>query len=114
MIRRHPSTEALRRWLLGDAEDEQVSEHVADCGRCATKLEQIDHETAEGAQTPADGNSVAAALHSLLAPAEGLSERVEVSVVDRLGSRQYLAVLGDLFGAGIETSRLLLTEEEPP
>lgn len=112
MIRRHPSSDALRRWLLGTGvDDERVSDHVANCARCAGKLEQLDIEA--DASLERDDDRVSSALLSLLAPAEGLSERVEVSVVGRLGSRQYLGVLGDLFGAGVETSRLLLTEEEP-
>lgn len=112
MIRRHPSADLLRRWLTTDADAEaempDVTAHVDDCERCAAKLEQLDSGTAEGF----DPSAIASALLSLLAPPEGLSARVEGRVIDRLSSRQMVVVLGDLFGAGLETSKLLLTEED--
>ncbi len=108
MIRRHPSTEKLRHWLVDDDEPDELTKHIDSCDRCAAKLEQL----AAGTDESLDHSGIGAALNHLLAPSEGLSERVEGKVIDRLGSRQFVAVLGDLFGAGLETSKLLLTEED--
>ncbi len=110
MIRRHPSNDALRRWLQADNESDlpEVTEHVDDCLRCATRLEEL----AAKSDAELDSSGIASALVNLLAPPEGLSDRVEDKVNDRLSSRQVVSVLGDLFGAGFETSKLLLTEED--
>ncbi len=110
MMRRHPSADLLRRWLNTDEASDlpDVTAHVDDCERCAAKLEQLD----SGSGDAFDHSAIASALINLLAPPEGLSDRVEERVVNRLGSRQMAVVLADLFGAGFETSKLLLTEED--
>ncbi len=110
MIRRHPIDGLLHRWL--DADDDangdvaKVSAHLESCARCAGRIEQL----VELDSPP--GGPVGDALVTLLSPPAGLTARVERRVVDRLGARQMAAVVGDLLGAAIETSKLLLTEED--
>ncbi len=110
MIRRHPSTDTLRNWLVAETDDDvaELTAHIDQCERCAAKLEHL----AAGEEVGLDVSGIAAALSSLLAPPEGLSDRVEVKVADRLSSRQIATVVGDLFGAAFEASKLLLTEED--
>ena len=101
MIRRHPRNEALQAWL-GGAVDDTVDEHLQTCQRCATVLEELDAQ---------EGLELANALASVLAPPEDLTERLVAGVNAKLTSRQVMGVVADLFGAGIETSRLLLIED---
>jgi hypothetical protein len=96
----HPSREALQAWL--DGADNGIDDHIATCHRCASILEEHDL-----LPEPA----VAEALAAIYQAPTDLSERLERRVVDRLDSRVIIEVVADLFGAGLETSRLLLTEE---
>ncbi len=101
MSLRHPRTTALQEWLLG-AVDDDVEDHVGTCQRCATALEELDTQ-----EEVAIGDALAEAL----APPEDLTERLVAGVNARLSSRQVMGVIADLFGAGIETTRLLLIED---
>ncbi|MGF1598590.1 MAG: hypothetical protein ACFCVK_16960 [Acidimicrobiales bacterium] len=101
MLARHPSHDTLRHWLSGDADDE-LDDHLDNCPRCAAVLEQLD--------TSPDLDLVQP-LAQVLASPEGLTQRLETGVAARLSSRDVLNVVGDLFAAGFETTRLLLTEE---
>ncbi len=86
-----------------------MSAHIEGCSRCAGKIEALSDENGDAA---VDEVGIAAALISLLEPADGLAARIEHGVNDRLSSRQMALVLGDLFAAAVETSKLLLTEED--
>ncbi len=99
----HPSRKALQAWLNGEADgDAKLDAHIATCTRCANTLENLD----------ADRNDrIAEALALVLEPPSNLSERLQERVAARLDSRVMLGVLSDLFGAGIETSRMLIMEE---
>lgn len=99
---RHPSRRALQAWLDGDGQG--IDAHVATCNQCATTLEELE------AAAPAGLSEMLAAVYST--PAD-LHERLERQVAQRLDSLVILDVVTDLFGAGMETSRLLLTEEMP-
>jgi hypothetical protein len=106
MSLRHPSNEELLRWL-GDnagegAGDAGIDRHLSTCQRCATSLEQLD---------TTGGLAIDTALAEALAPPADLIERLEEGVGARLSSRQILDVVTDIFAAGFETTRLLLTEE---
>lgn len=98
----HPSREALRGWL--DGADSGIDDHIATCHRCASLLEEL--------ESPA-GTAVGEALATVFQAPADLSERLERRVADRLDSRIIIEVVADLFGAGLETSRLLLMEEPP-
>jgi len=104
VIRRHPNRRALRAWLAGEPSD-GLDTHLASCRRCAGILEELD---AEG-----DPTAIGDALALVLAPPSDLSARLERRVTARLDSRVMFDVVSDLFGAGVETTRLLLTEDPP-
>jgi hypothetical protein len=46
-----------------------------------------------------------------LASPPDLTQRLERAVAAKLSSRQIMEVMADLFGAGVETTRLLLMED---
>lgn len=105
MFFRHPSKKSLQEWLEApshDATDQKVESHIDSCQRCATTIESL-------VTTPdlSIGDALAAVYQ---APAD-LSDRLERRVAARLDSRVVLDVVSDLFGAGLETSKLLLTED---
>lgn len=102
--RRHPSKRVLREWLAGDV-DEGVDQHVSTCDRCSTDLEAL-------ASADIDSN-LRDALLTVLDPAPDLVPRVEASVVARLESREVFGYFADIFGAGWETTRLLVTDPLP-
>lgn len=101
----HPSRRTLQAWLQGDEVDAKLDAHVAVCRRCATTLERLADEEAEPTQ------DLAGALALALAPPADLPTRLEEKVTQRLDSRVMFGVLSDLFGAGVETSRLLILED---
>lgn len=103
MIRRHPSKRALREWLTGEI-DERVDLHVSICNRCSNDLEAL--ATAE------TDSSLRDALLAVLDPAPDLVLRVEAGVIARLESRDVLGYFADVFGAGWETARLLMTDDD--
>jgi hypothetical protein len=98
---RHPGNVALGRWLAGGS-DNDVERHVDSCQRCASVLEDLDESA---------GLEIGDALAQALAPPDDLTERLVAGVNARLSSRQVMGVVADLFGAGIETTRLLLIED---
>lgn len=98
----HPSKKALRNWLWDPEGDPVLDDHLATCDRCSNTLEVLEL---------VDGDiEIADALALVLSSPTGLTERLEEKVIARLSSRQVLEVLGDLFGAGLETTTLLLSE----
>jgi hypothetical protein len=97
----HPSKRTLGRWLAGEA-DGRVDAHVGTCRRCANFLEEL--------ARPSDP-ALAEVLALAFAPPDNLSGRLHEQVAARLDSRVVLDVVTDLFIAGLETSRLLITEE---
>ncbi len=103
MFRRHPSTAVLDGWLNGEG-DADLDLHIGSCSRCAALLEELD--ATDGGPDSSLGESLALAL----APPEGLSERLEEGIADRLSSREVLDVVADLFGAGLQSAALILTE----
>ena len=99
---RHPSRQDLQAWLDGSLPS--IDDHVSTCNRCATNLEELDSPS---------GVSIAEALAAVYEPPSDLSERLARRVSDRLDSQVMFSIVADLFGAGMETSKLLLTEEPP-
>jgi cytochrome P450 len=102
MMLRHPNDDVLKQWLDGEG-DQDLDEHVTTCQRCATNLENME---------PPSEDAIGEALAELLAPPGDLTERLEQAVAAKLSSQQIVNVIADLFGAGFETSRLLLTGDE--
>ena len=106
MIWRHPSKKRLREWLSAEhAEVSALDDHLARCVRCSNELETM-------ARAESDG-LIRLALVEVLSPPPGLSERVETKVVERLDSRQVFGFMADLFGAGLDTVRLLTVDDGP-
>jgi hypothetical protein len=104
MILRHPSHAMLRDWLTGDIAElstSNVERHLNGCERCAATLDALE---------PAPEPRIADALAVVLAPPADLTQRLQRGVAAKLSSRQMVEVMADLFGAGMETTRLLLTE----
>ncbi|MEM9562449.1 MAG: hypothetical protein AAGA93_07540 [Actinomycetota bacterium] len=101
-FRRHPSRDELLAWLDGERPD--LDEHLATCEVCAVALEEL---------AAPSGGPIAEALAAFYRAPDDLSERLEQRVADRLDSMVMIEVMTDLFGAGMETSKLLLTEEPP-
>lgn len=98
----HPSKKALRGWLYDPEGDPALDDHLATCVKCSNTLEVLELVEADA--------GIADALALVLTSPTGLTERLEERVVARLSSREVLGVLGDLFGAGLETTVLLMSE----
>lgn len=104
MFFRHPSKRALREWLESPAEisgESSIDVHLASCQRCAAVLGEMEDSAEAG---------LGDALAAFYAAPPDLSDRLERRVTERLDSRVVLDVVSDLFGAGIDTGKLLLME----
>jgi anti-sigma factor RsiW len=102
---RHPSRSVLQDWLTGEIEATStagVERHLDVCARCAATLEALE---------PQPESRIGDALAIVLAPPADLAQRLEQGVAAKLSSRQMMEVVADLFGAGLETTRLLLIED---
>lgn len=97
----HPTKRALRQWLAGDV-DARIDDHVGTCQRCANVLEEF--------AQPSDP-ALAEVLALAFAPPVDLPGRLHERVTARLDSRVVFDIVSDLFIAGLETSRLLITED---
>ena len=102
---RHPSRVALSEWLTGEG-DAGIDAHIGTCDRCALVLEGLDES---GFEHSALGDALAAAL----APPTGLTDRLEKKVISKLSNREMLDIIVDLFGAGLDTTKILLSEDDP-
>ena len=103
---RHPSKDRLREWLDAEMPDgEDLDTHVDTCQRCSALVEALAGEEAH------PGLSVA--LNRVLGAPLGLPGRLEERVAAKLSSREVVGLMAELFGAGLETSRLLFVEPTP-
>ena len=103
---RHPSKERLRDWLFSaDGDDPKLAEHIDDCERCSAVILALGDAEGEA--------SVAAALSQVLAAPPDLPLRLEAQVSERISGREFLGLMAELFGAGVETSRLLIVDPPP-
>ncbi len=119
---RHPNEDTLRRWLTNEG-DTALDDHLSTCIRCAASIERLAAEAVDGeavaagddpgevtADAEAGDSALRQALAAALAPADGLADRLVDGVSTRLSGRQVAGLVADVFAAGFETSRLLLTE----
>lgn len=97
---RHPSRPELAVWLEGGAAD--LDEHLATCDRCARIIEEM-----ESGEQP----MLASALAAVFEPPEGYADRLADHVAERAESQVLFQLATDLFGAGLETTLLLATDE---
>ena len=102
-MRRHPSDTVLAEFL-GGADDPQVESHVEGCSRCADVLEAL--------AEPAD--ELSAALGEVLSGDQSLPDRVLVRVAKSLSGRETAEAFFDLFGVGVETAQVVLSEGDTP
>ena len=107
-VRRSPTDQELREWLDGGGTAE-MDALITTSPQCAERLEKLAADTHPS--TEAESETVSQVLAKVLEPPEDLTDRLEQRVVARLNSRELLGVFADLFGAGLETSKLLFTGE---
>ena len=102
---RHPSKDRLRAWLTGaDADDAELEAHIDGCERCSSVIEAIgDVEISQ---------PLVFALAQVLAAPRDLPERLETRVSAKLSGRELVGLMAEMFGAGMETSRMLIVD--PP
>lgn len=102
---RHPSKDRLRAWLddAGD-DDQELESHIDGCSRCSSVIEAIGEAGVN--------ETVVLALAQVLAPPSDLPDRLEAQVSERLSGRELVGLMAEMFGAGVETGRLLIVD--PP
>lgn len=98
----HPSKSKLTAWLDGVA-NPKVDDHIASCERCATTIEQISAD--------AETSQLGEVLAKVLEPPEDMTLRVEEAVASKLESREVLELVSGLFVSGVETSKILVSED---
>ncbi len=101
MFRRHPSKKALRRWFEGE-ENAAIDKHLLTCKRCAAIIESFAEE---------EEFVLPLAMSEAFDPPIDLAERLEKDVAVRLQSKYIFTAATDLFGAAIETTKILTSEE---
>lgn len=102
---RHPSKDRLRAWLNGAGEeDQQLESHIDDCDRCSSVIEALGEASAS--------EPLVFALAQVLAVPRDLPDRLETQVSQRLSGRELMGLMAEMFGAGVETGRLLIVD--PP
>ncbi len=98
----HPRDATLRRWLEADEPDAGVDKHVSSCTRCSDRLVELGDTTSTFGEF----------LSTMLAPDAGLADRLEGNIAAAVGTRSLLAWALDLYGAGVDTVRLLVEEDD--
>lgn len=92
----HPSNARLSRWAHG--EEPGLDDHVENCLRCATRIENFDEENAGG---------VNFALMQILKPPAELRPRIHEGIQRKLAERGDMSLIGDLIGLPYQTARVL-------
>ena len=101
-FRLHPSAKALQRWLdAGNEADADVDEHVADCDRCANRLEEL------AQPLPALTDALS---RSLQAP-DDLVQRLGVRMNTTIRNREDLRLFFELMGVPFATVRSLMEDD---
>jgi len=98
----HVSKKNLKRWLDGE-ENPKIEKHLNSCERCFNIIENMDSDLPEVGLNEA--------LAEALAPNDEFVDQLEGRVSKRLESREVLSVMSGIFASGIETTRILVTEE---
>ncbi|MGI9610888.1 MAG: hypothetical protein ACR2NL_11415 [Acidimicrobiia bacterium] len=104
---RHPSKEQLREWLTdAHADDPKLEEHIDGCDRCSSVIEALGESTAS--------EPLVLALTQVLAAPSDLPDRLEAQVTQRLSGRELVGLMAEMFGAGVETGRMLIVDPPSP
>lgn len=101
--RRHPTDDALRAWLDDLDPDQAVEDHLGGCEICAGRLEALDNTL----------SPVASALELITRPPEGLRSRLDDRFAEVALQQATRSLIGDLFGIGFRTIRVLAEPEAP-
>lgn len=97
----HPTQRFLLRWADG-ARVPLTDRHVGRCPRCSARLE---------AMTTLD-SPMLDVLHEVLKPPPDLLPRLREGLQARMLDHETATLMGELFGAGLETTRLMLKEDD--
>lgn len=105
----HPSRQRLLAWLDGTDDSSGVTEHVEQCDRCATRIEEL------AAEPDVTGAAVATSLGDALRvayePPEGINGRVLEKIKQRQLADREMNVLFGLFSIPKDAVDLLLPSE---
>ena len=91
----HPSKRRLAAWL--EHGDESLDAHLADCERCATRLEDLSQ--------PA--TAIGDALRAMLAPPEDLQPRLRSGIAAKMQNREDMRLLVELLGVPWQTAQAM-------
>ncbi|MEM7142947.1 MAG: hypothetical protein AAF548_18125 [Actinomycetota bacterium] len=97
----HPSSRKLQRWLDEGGPDD-VDAHVADCARCANRLEELAAPLPELSE---------ALTRSMQAP-DDLVARLGARMSESMRAREDLQLLLELMGVPLATVRSLMMEDD--
>lgn len=97
----HPSARKLQSWL-DDGGPDDVDTHVAECVRCANRLEEL------AAPLPELTDALA---RSLQAP-DDLVQRLGARMTESMRAREDLQLLLELMGVPLGTVRSLMMEDD--
>ncbi len=101
----HPSKRRLTAWLEGG--DDSIESHLADCERCATRLEDLSQPSP----------SIRDALSTMLAPPDDLQPRLRAGISRRMQAREDMRLLVELMGLPWQTARAISPDgdtDNPP
>lgn len=101
----HPSRKRLQAWLDGTAE-EQITDHVEHCDRCAARIEEI-------ADIPShpeldDDPELGAAIREVFTPPEDLNERVMKKIDARERADREVQLLLGIFAIAKDAAELMM------
>ena len=98
----HPSKKDLISWFKGESQP-KVEGHLKNCDRCTSVIEKMD--------SPAADIIIEEVLTEVLGPNKEFVDQLEGRVLHRIESREILTIMSGIFASGIETTRILVTEE---
>lgn len=102
----HPSRQRLLAWLDATDENSGVTEHVEQCDRCATRIEELAAEP--DSHDAALATSLGEALRVAYEPPEGINDRVLEKIKQRQLADREMNVLLGLFSIPKDAVDLLL------
>ncbi|MGB3737411.1 MAG: hypothetical protein WA964_20825 [Ilumatobacter sp.] len=111
----HPSRQRLLGWLDATDESSRITEHVEQCDRCASRIEEL-AEQSDRLET-FETSSLGEALRAVYEPPEGINGRVMEKIQQRRLVDREMNVLMGLFAIPKDAVTLLLPsdpDEETP
>ncbi len=113
----HPSRRRLLAWLEHDdgvasnaGDLDAVNDHVEQCERCATRLEDL----SSGADEPAEfAEELGAALRQVYEPPPGINDRVMKKIDERERADREISLFLGLFAIATDTADLMLPDDSP-